>query len=242
VQPPLPGAAYSESVTETIHTHIKSQGLQFSLYSATNKSRRPIFHLFPLMICREFRVGWCTAPSLTKSGVCSLQLLLVLASVVFLGPKLRGTHDHIFTVSDLRLHQSGGPGSCIYFPQKWGSQVIAPGISCVLTKVKVKVILRPTVYRTVRLGIRRPPGTRDLFFPFPLSFFFFFYSFGFVDVRSPLWREVGSVLFSFCRESPAQPFSDLSPTGLMSIVYCLYFWDSPKLEGQVPVFISTGTG
>jgi hypothetical protein len=30
----------------------------------------------------------------------------------------------------------------------------------------------------------------------------------------------------------------LSPTGLMSIVYCLYFWDSSNLEGQVPVFIS----
>jgi hypothetical protein len=26
--------------------------------------------------------------------------------------------------------------------------------------------------------------------------------------------------------------------GLMSIFYCLYFWDSPNLEGQVPVFIS----
>jgi hypothetical protein len=36
---------------------------------------------------------------------------------------------------------------------------------------------------------------------------------------------------------PAQPFSDLSPMGLMSIVYCLCFSD-PNLEGQVPVFIS----
>jgi hypothetical protein len=66
----------------------------------------------------------------------------------------------------------------------------------------------------------------------------FFDSFGFIDVERPLWREVGSVLFSFCRTSPAQPFSDLRPMGLMSIVYCLYFWDSPNQEGQVPVFIS----
>jgi hypothetical protein len=57
-------------------------------------------------------------------------------------------------------------------------------------------------------------------------------------VGRPLWREVGCVLFIFCRASPAQPFSALSPTGLMSIFYCLYFWDSPNLEGQVPVFIS----
>jgi hypothetical protein len=69
---------------------------------------------------------------------------------------------------------------------------------------------------------------------FPILFDYFLDSFGFVDVGRPLWREVGSVVFSFCRTSPAQPFSDLSPTGLMSIVYCLYFWGSPKMEGQVP--------
>jgi hypothetical protein len=51
-------------------------------------------------------------------------------------------------------------------------------------------------------------------------------------------EESGVTVFSFCRASPAQPFSDPSPTGLMSIVYCLYFLDSPNLEGQVPVFIS----
>jgi hypothetical protein len=71
-----------------------------------------------------------------------------------------------------------------------------------------------------------------------LSLIIYFDSFGFVDVGRPLWREVGSVLLSFCRASPAQPFSDLSPMGLMSIVYCLYVWDSPNQEGQVPVFIS----
>jgi hypothetical protein len=54
----------------------------------------------------------------------------------------------------------------------------------------------------------------------------------------PLWQQVGSVIFSFCWASPVQPFSGLSPMGLMSIFYCLYFWDSPNLEGQVPVFIS----
>jgi hypothetical protein len=67
---------------------------------------------------------------------------------------------------------------------------------------------------------------------------FLFDSFGFIDVGRPLWREVGSVLFSFCRSSPAQHFSDLSPTGLMSIVYRFYFWDSLNQEGQVPVVIS----
>jgi hypothetical protein len=63
-----------------------------------------------------------------------------------------------------------------------------------------------------------------------LPLIIFLDSFGFVDVGRPLWREVGFVLFSFCRESPAQPFSDLSPTGLMNIFYFLCFWDSPNLE------------
>jgi hypothetical protein len=66
----------------------------------------------------------------------------------------------------------------------------------------------------------------------PFQFDYFLDSLGIVDVGRPLWREVGSVLFSFCRASPAQRFSDLSPTGLMSIVYWLYFLGSPNLEGQ----------
>jgi hypothetical protein len=47
----------------------------------------------------------------------------------------------------------------------------------------------------------------------------------FRDVGRPLWREVRSVVFSSCWASPLQPFTDLSPTGVMSIFYCLYFWD-----------------
>jgi hypothetical protein len=59
--------------------------------------------------------------------------------------------------------------------------------------VKVKVILRPTDCRSVRLGIRQPPRTCDQFFTISN----FFYSFGFIDVVRPLWREVGSVLSVF---------------------------------------------
>jgi hypothetical protein len=76
-------------------------------------------------------------------------------------------------------------------------------------KIKVKVILRPTV----RPDVRHPSGTRKQYFPF--SLWLFLDSCGFVHVGSPLWREDGSVVFSFCRASPAQPFSELSPTGLM---------------------------
>jgi hypothetical protein len=64
----------------------------------------------------------------------------------------------------------------------------------IMLKVKVRVTLRPTLCRPVRLGIRHTPGTRDQFSQFSLIFFD---SFGCVDVGRPLWREVGAVLFSF---------------------------------------------
>jgi hypothetical protein len=44
---------------------------------------------------RELRVCWCGALSLTRGQVWRLQLLLVLASAVFLGSEFRGTRDHI---------------------------------------------------------------------------------------------------------------------------------------------------
>jgi hypothetical protein len=56
--------------------------------------------------------------------------------------------------------------------------------------VKVKVILRPTVSRPVRLCIRHPPGTRDKFFPLSLWFFFFFLQF------RVCWCEVPSLVRS----------------------------------------------
>jgi hypothetical protein len=60
----------------------------------------------------------------------------------------------------------------------------------------------------------------------------------FVDVRCPLWREVGLAVFSWCFTSAAQTFSGLSPAGLITTFHCFSFWDSPNLEGQVLAFIS----
>jgi hypothetical protein len=156
------------------------------------------------------------------------------------------THDHIL-LSHLRLPQPGGPGPRIYIPQEQGSPVIPPG-----TVFSFRRLLRLAGLRW-RYSIPPPHGAfytkskllydRQSVGPswcqaptwdprpiFPiLSLIIFFDSFGFIDVGRSLWREVWSVLFSFGRASPAQPFSDLSPTGLMSIVYCLYFWDSSFL-------------
>jgi hypothetical protein len=93
--------------------------------------------------------------------------------------------------------------------------------------------LRPTVSWPVCLCVRHPSGTRDQIFSFLLQLFLD--SFGLVHVVRPLWREVGYAVFSFW-SSPVQCFSGLSPAGLMIIFYCLSFWDSPNLEGQVLVF------
>jgi hypothetical protein len=58
---------------------------------ATNWVPRPDFYCCQT-VCRGC---WCGAPSLTREGVCRLQLLLVLASAVILGSETRGTHDHV---------------------------------------------------------------------------------------------------------------------------------------------------
>jgi hypothetical protein len=74
--------------------------------------------------------------------------------------------------------------------------------------------------------------------PWP-NFCFLSDSCKFLDVGRPLWQEDGSVIYSYnCFWSlPEQSLSGPSPTELTTIFYCL-IWDSPNLEGQVPVFIS----
>jgi hypothetical protein len=44
--------------------------------------------------------------------------------------------------------------------------------------------------------------------------------------------------FKCCWASSAQSFSGLSPTGIMTMFLLSQIWDSPNLEGQVPIFIS----
>jgi hypothetical protein len=115
---------------------------------------------------RHLWVCWCGAPSLTRSRVCSFQFLPGIASAAFLTSESHGTHGNILLSLFFRLSQPGGPGPCIYFPQEQGSPVIPPAIGSDLTKVKVKfkVVLRPTISRSVRRGVRHPSGARDQFF------------------------------------------------------------------------------
>jgi hypothetical protein len=65
--------------------------------------------------------------SLTRGGVCRLQLLLVLASVVILRSDCRRTRDHILLSEIRRFLQPGGPGPHICIPLEPGGPVILPG-------------------------------------------------------------------------------------------------------------------
>jgi hypothetical protein len=84
----------------------------------------------------------CRAPSVTRGRVCNLQCNLWLVR------SLR-TNNHTLP-SHLRL--------CSFFIASY-------------VEVEVEIKLRPTVSRTVRLGVRHASGTRDQFF-FLLEIFF----------------------------------------------------------------------
>jgi hypothetical protein len=161
------------------------------------------------------------APSLTRRRVCNLlvQLLLVLARAVTLGPKSRRTHDHIL-LSHLRLLQPGGSGSRIYIPQEQSGPVIPPGTGfpfCRLLRLAGQWwrYSNPPPHGTVswlelqwswssscgRQSVDQfiwvsglPLGPLTRFYLALLSssdnYFTFFFR------RRPLWRENGSVVYS----------------------------------------------
>jgi hypothetical protein len=84
-------------------------------------------------------------------------------------------------------------------------------------------------------GVRHPSGTCNQFFP-PLPLIILD-SFGFVEVGRPLWREVGSVVLSFCWVTSAV-FLRSESHGTHDHILLPQFLRLPNLEGQVPVFIS----
>jgi hypothetical protein len=100
----------------------------------------------------------------------------------------------------------------------------------------VEVNLRPTISRPVCLGVRLPSGTCDQFF------FLFEISLRQLQVcyfvaLSLTRRRVCNLLYNCFCALPEQSLLGRSSTELTAIFYCL-IWDSPNLEGQVPVFIS----
>jgi hypothetical protein len=90
-------------------------------------------------------------------------------------------------------------------------------------KVKVRVILWPTVSRPVCPGVRPPSGTHDQLF----------------ITGHLLWWEDGSVIYSCCWDSAVQPFSGPVPQNTWPNCIVWNLRPPPTyLEGHVPVFIS----
>jgi hypothetical protein len=57
---------------------------------------------------------------------------------------------------------------------------------------------------------------------------------GFVDVGRSFWREDGSIVYICCWSSPEQSFLGLSPSGLVTIFYCLRFETPPTWRARYP--------
>jgi hypothetical protein len=99
-----------------------------------------------------------------------------------------------------------------------------------------QVNLRPIIGRPVCLGVRRPSGTFDQFF-FLLEIPFRQLRVCYFVAPSLTRGRVCNLLYNCFWALSEQSLLGPSPAELTTIFYCL-IWDSPNLEGQVPVFIS----
>jgi hypothetical protein len=89
---------------------------------------------------------------------------------------------------------------------------------------QVEVTLRQTVSRPVFSGIRPPSGTRDQFFFTSTEIILWhlhFYSMG-----RPLWREVGSVIYSYNCYWGLPALSLLSPSRTRLVTICYFSFET----------------
>jgi hypothetical protein len=128
------------------------------------------------------------------------------------------------------------PVHCFSFG--WSVKLLLGFISTVIhgfSKVKVKIMLQLTVSQQSFL-------VSSIHLWLKTRFLLLSDSCGFVDVRCPLWREDGSVIYNCCWLLPAQPFLDLSPAAPMTIFYCLRLQTPPTWRARSPYLHPPGTG
>jgi hypothetical protein len=202
----------------------ESQSVSLSWCQATIRARDKSFFVLEIFL-RQLRICYFVAPSLRRGGACNLMLILGIPSAVALGSESRRTQGHILLSQFLRLPQPGGLDLRIYNPQEQGGPVIPPSSSYITTDSQ-----------SASLSWCQAP----IWGPRPISLLL---SWIILRQLRICWWGAASLTrnrvcsFQFCWASPAQPSSGLSTTGL-NIFYCPYFLDSPKMEGQVPVFVS----
>jgi hypothetical protein len=102
-------------------------------------------------------------------------------------------------------------------------------------ELELEFVLRPTVSRPVSLGIGPPFGTLDQILS--CSSFVWQWCRSAFNACSLTRKRVCNLLLNCFWSLPEQSYLSRSPTELTAISYCL-LWDSPNLEGQVPVFIT----
>jgi hypothetical protein len=99
------------------------------------------------------------------------------------------------------------------------------------TQVRVKIILRPMVRRPVYLGVRHPSGAQDQIY---------------ITVRQLRVCWCGALSLTRGRVCRLQLLLVLASTvilgseshGTRDHILLSQIWDSPNLEGQIPVFLS----
>jgi hypothetical protein len=117
------------------------------------------------------------------------------------------------------------------------TRVTVERLCCTTIEVEVEVNLWPTVSRPVYPRVRRPSMTRDQFF-FLLEISFRQLRLCYFVAPSLTRGQVCNLLVQLqLPQLLEQSLLGRRPAELTAIFYCLS-WDSPNLEGQVPVFIS----